>query len=397
MKVVAVESFRVRVPVRPLAEGGVAPYRGSQDPVGVSAAESLLVAVRTDTGLTGWGEMNTGFPPRLDTVLVDELLAPLVVGRDPAPIRALVGAVDSPYWPHLGRPALASALEMALWDLHGQRLGQPVSALLGGRIRDRVPVAYCLGITAPEQAVEVARRVLGDGFRVLKLKIGADLDADLARVRAVVEATGGRLALRLDANQGFDRTTAARLVDGLAGLPVEYVEQPLPVGDLDGMRALRHRGTVPIAANEDAYPAGGLARCLTTGAVDAAVVDLEPAGGLLGLVRSAALAEELHTPLAHHCGWDLGVKAAAMLQLTSTLPAFRLAADSTYTAHADDVLVQPLTTVDGAFVVPDGPGLGVTVDEEKVHRLRADEATVHFGRVDEARPTPTHNPEETPR
>ncbi|WP_432842692.1 mandelate racemase/muconate lactonizing enzyme family protein [Dactylosporangium sp. CA-092794] len=370
MRVVAVDAYRVRVPVRRLTDGGVAPYRGSQDPVGVSTAESLLVAVRTDEGVTGWGEMNTGFPARLDTALVRELLAPLVVGKDPAPVRALVAAADSPYWPHLGRPALASALEMALWDLLGRRLGRPVATLLGGRIRDRVPVAYCLGITDTGRAVEVALRVRAEGFGVLKLKIGRDLAADLARVHAVAEATGGRLLLRLDANQGFDRTAAARLVDGLAGLPVEYVEQPLPVGDLDGMRALRHRGTVPIAANEDAYPAGGLARCLTTGAVDAAVVDLEPAGGLLGLVRAAGLAEELRAPLAHHCGWDLGIKAAAMLQVTSTLPAFSLAADSTYTAHADDVLTQRLSTVDGALLVPDGPGLGVEVDEDRVDRLR---------------------------
>ena len=369
MRITAVDCFHVRVPVRPLTEGGIAPYRGARDAVGVEAAGSLLVAVRTDEGPTGWGEMNTGFGPAVDRSLVRDWIEPALLGADPALIRAAIDRLDTPYWPQFGRRALASAVEMALWDLLGRSLGVPVATLLGGRRRDTVPMAFCLGITPTGDAVATAERIAGEGYRVLKTKVGLDLTADLQRVAAVVDATGGRLALRLDANQAYDRTAAIRLVDALAGLPVEYVEQPLPVGDLAGMRSLAARGRVPVAINEDSYLPGGVARAIREEAADAAVVDLEAAGGVTGLVDLAGLAGAYGLPLAHHCGWDLGVKAALMLQVVSALPAFRLASDSTYPMHSDDVLVERLRAVGGELVVPTGPGLGVEVDEAAVTRL----------------------------
>lgn len=368
-RVTAIDTFHVSVPVRPIAEGGIAPYRGSQDPVGVSRASSLLVAVRTDTGRTGWGEMNTGFPPAVDRALMHDWVEPVLVGQELPSVQALMARLDSPYWPHLGRRALASAVETALWDLLGQQLGVPVSTLFGGALRATIPLAPCLGMTGMDEATAYAVEVLRRGHRVLKTKIATDVDEAVERVRAICDATDGRLRLRLDANQALARTAAAQLVTRLAGLPIEYIEQPLPVADLDGMRALRQRSPVPIAINEDAYLLTGVVDAVRAEATDAAVVDLEPAGGLGGLVTLARTAESLRLPLAHHCGWDLGIKAAAMAQVVAACPAFTLASDSTYADHLDDVLVERLAIADGVLAVPTGPGLGVTVDEDRVRAL----------------------------
>lgn len=370
MRITSVTGHHVRTGVRLIEDGGIAPYAGSQDKAGVSHAQSLLIRVSTDDGVDGWGEINTGFPLAVDRALVDEWIAPTIVGLEAGDIIRVIDALDAPYWPQLGRRALACAVEMALWDILGRSLGVPVSTLLGGRIRERVPVAFCMGLTDVPTAVTIATRAFAAGWTVLKTKIGIDLAGDLERVRAITEATGGGLKLRLDANQALDRVMALRMLPALEGYPIEYVEQPLPVGDFVGCRTLRDRTTVPIAINEDAYMPGGMARAIEHGAIDAAVVDIEGAMGVRGLVELGALGRQFGIPVAHHCGWDLGVKAAMMLQVAAATPGLSLASDSTYAMHLDDVLVTRLSTENGEMAVPLGPGIGVDVDLDAVERLR---------------------------
>lgn len=369
MKITAVECHHVRVPVRRIEDGGIAPYAGSRDAVGVTTAKAMLLCIRTDGGVSGWGEMNTGFGRGVDRALVEHWIEPALVGQDPTRIRSTMARVDAPYWPQFGRLALACAAEMALWDLLARSMDRPVSALLGGRVRDEVPVAFCIGITSAEVAADVARRAYDGGWRVLKTKIGLDLDADVERVQAIVDATDGGLKLRLDANQGYNRVSALAMLREMSGFPIEYIEQPLPVTDFAGNRSLMERGALPIAINEDAYTHGGVARGISERAIDAAVVDIEGLGGVNGLLQVAALGDAFNIPMAHHCGWDLGVKAAMMLQVVAATPALSLASDSTYAMHLDDVLVERLCTVDGAMAVPDGPGIGIEVDEDAVRRL----------------------------
>lgn len=369
MRIVAVEHHHVGVSVRHLDDGGIAPYAGSQDDVGREVAESLLLAVRTDEGIVGWGEMNTGFGPGVDKALVEHWIEPGLIGADPRQVGAAMARLSAPYWPHIGRQALCSAAEMALWDIAARAQENSVAQLLGGPIRAEVPVALCLGITSEQQAADVAARALESGWGVLKTKIGLDADADLRRIRAIVDATDGQLRLRLDANQALDRLTALALVSRLQDAPVEYLEQPLPVGDVAGHRTLLERSTVPIAINEDAYLLGGVHRAIDEGSADAAVVELEATGGVRGMVELAVLAQAHSLPLAHHCSWDLGVKTAMMLQVISALPALSLAADSTHAMHLDDVVSAGLETENGRMRVPTGPGIGVEIDDEAVRRL----------------------------
>lgn len=369
MRIRSVTGHHVQVPVRLIADGGIAPYAGSQDKAGVTTAQSLLVRVETESGVVGWGEMNTGFPRAVDDVLVREWIAPAIVGADATRIRETMALLDAPYWPQFGRLALACAVEMALWDVTARSMDRPIAALLGGRVRDAVQVAFCVGITSADVAAQIARRAYDAGWRVLKTKIGLDLDADLERVQAIVDATDGKMRLRLDANQGYDRIGALTMLRELQPFPVEYIEQPLPIADYVGTRSLVERGLLPIAINEDAYTRGGIARGIAERAVDAVVVDIEGVAGLHGLVEAAAMATAFSIPMAHHCGWDLGVKTAMMLQAVAALPGLSLASDSTYAMHLDDVLVERLVTEQGAMSVPTGPGIGVTVDEDALRRL----------------------------
>src|SRR5690625_1672105 len=195
MKITALNYFHVQTDVKLSSDGGIAPYAGSQDSVGVTTAQSLLIRIDTNEGISGWGEMNTGFGRGVDRALVETWMAPILVGRDPTRILKNIELLDAPYWPQLGRRSLACAVEMAMWDILGKSVNRPVSTLLGGQLRDEVPVAFCLGITTPEVAAEVAKNAFDSGWGVFKTKIGLDPEEDLRRVAAITEATGGKMKL----------------------------------------------------------------------------------------------------------------------------------------------------------------------------------------------------------
>lgn len=375
MRITSLDSYHTRIPLKPISDGGIAPYISHNGPSGMHYAESLLIAIRTDDGITGWGETNTGFGRAIDETFVREWWSPKLIGKDPTLIRPTMASLDedAPFWPQYNRPGISCAIEMALWDLLGRALATPISTLLGGRIRNEVSVAFCFGIADVPTTVSTAARICDEGYSVLKTKIGLDMHADLDRVQAIVDATEGQLRLRLDANEGYSRVEALELVGKLAGMPIEYVEQPLAIGDYAGMASLLQRSPVPVAVNEDTYMPGGLMRAIEEKSTDAAVVDVEATGGVSGLVELAGFAHSNRVPLAHHCAFDTGVKTAMMLQVVSALPAFVLASDSTYSMHLEDVLEARLETVGGRLLVPTGPGIGVDVNEDAVRSLRADQ------------------------
>ncbi len=137
-------------------------------------------------------------------------------------------------------------------------------------------------------------------------------------------------------------------------------------------RSLRARTKTPIAINEDCYIRHNLFECIKRNAIDIAVVDLDQIGGITRMTKIANLCSEAGLPLAHHCGFDMGIKLAAILHVNAALEAFTHAMDSTYMAHQDDILTEKIVVKDGNYLVPELPGLGITVDEEKVEKYTVD-------------------------
>jgi L-alanine-DL-glutamate epimerase-like enolase superfamily enzyme len=144
------------------------------------------------------------------------------------------------------------------------------------------------------------------------------------------------------------------------------MEQPVRVNDHATLRALRGRTRQPIAPNEDAYVPQNLRRMIDAGAMDAAVLDLTPAGGIAGLRQAVGIVEDAGIPAAHHCAFDLGIRTAAILHAVHGLPGFDLPPDSVYYGWADDVIADPFAFDGPRLTVPDGPGLGVTADPDAV-------------------------------
>lgn len=367
-----VEAIPIEVDITPLEDGGIAPYVSNHD--SIESRRRMLIRIETDEGIVGWGEFLMTMKSAAATRgIVDHVIAPELIGRSTAEIRDFV---EGFYFPYSSVDAAIGGIEMALWDVRGKELGVPIYELLGGATRREIPVAYSLGILGPEESAEHAAQVRQKGYDIIKTKAGHDWREDIERLVAMHEAVDGALEFRLDPNQGWSSDETVRVAAALedAGIYLQYLEQPMRVDTFGAYQALRSRIQTPIAVNEDTYSRFNLFHLLTSAAVDVAVVDIVPSGGILRTRELAALAEHAGVSVAHHNGFDLGIKTAAVLHTIATTPAIDLPPDTVYYAWDGHTLEDPLEIVDGAMIVPDGPGLGVTVDEDRIAALRTDEA-----------------------
>src|SRR6476660_8167753 len=200
----------------------------------------VFVRLETSDGHVGWGEAAClGGPTWSEEsaesvqVVLERYVAPWLVGRDASgiePLRIEMGRRVQ------GNPFARAAVEMALWDLNGRALGVPVHRLLGGRVRDRVPLSWSLAVADGGAEIAEAREKVAKGHRIFKIKTAAHPVAeDVARVRAIREAVGPEVRLRVDANQGWDRPAALKAIRAMEPYDLDFVEQPVPRWDLDGL------------------------------------------------------------------------------------------------------------------------------------------------------------------
>lgn len=379
MRITDVQMFPVRAQVIPIEEGGIAPYKGSKDAGdGTSAATSALYKVSTDEGIVGWGEMNMIVSLAMTRVILNDILCPALIGRDPFQLNEIKTRIDSLYNPDINVLHFMSGVEMALWDIKGKATAQPVYKLLGGKVRDSAPIAYAMGIMADDRTRFKIEQIRSLGYRCIKTKGGTDLEQDIKRAFFMREIAGQGMDLRVDMNQGYSLESALVYLQAVEDCRLQYVEQPIRVRSPEGYRSLRMRSRVPIAINEDCYIPGEFFRAVMMNAVDVGVVDMESIGGISELIKLAHIAEAANVSLAHHCAWDMGIKTAAIVHAVCALEAFRLPMDSTYHAHAMDPLKEPLEICDGAYVLPERPGLGIEVDEEKVRCMTEENYTERY-------------------
>jgi len=389
MRVTDIELIPVSIPTRPLEEElGLAPYVGGPSIADVpahhtfeealakcqdvgTARGAILVRVDTDAGISGWGEMPG--PLNVARAVLDSAIEPALVGEPVWDVESFVDAAGRGGYNRSNLP-FVGGVEMALWDALGKEAEKPVYQLLGGKCVESVPIAFCLGLLTPENSREKAQEAADHGFSVLKTKASRYWRTDVERVRAMHDAVDGALDFRVDPNRqwGFEDAVrvGAKLED--AGIHLQYLEQPIEVNSFDTLATLRERLTQPIAINEDAYIPQNIFQSVKRDAVDAAVVDLQPVGGISRMRRLAALALESNISLAHHSGHDLGLKNAAKAHLAAATPELNLALDSTYYAAEGGVLETPLPIEDGRMPVPDRPGLAGPVDEAAIDRYRTD-------------------------
>jgi L-alanine-DL-glutamate epimerase-like enolase superfamily enzyme len=347
----------VRIPQKP----PIAPYQSRYR--ATSEKEALLLRLETDTGLVGWGESPLDWLHKSFEGAPEELLRRHVVGRDPFDLEAW-------YAENRLGSYLASGVEMAMWDLIGQAMRQPLYKLLGGAVRKRIPLAACMGIRPYEEAKAIAKQYVEMGFSTLKTKAGRRAEEDLEMVRGIRDGVGDKLKLRIDPNQGYAPEVAIPLARDLEPYHLEYFEQPMPQGLIADAARLRRVTQTPIALNESVTTPEVVMQILQLHAADVLLPDTYQCAGILGVKKVAALAEAAGVPCVFHCAHDLGLKTAAMLHIVASSPGFTLANDCTYYGLVDDIITRLHRIEHGFMEVPEGPGLGVKVDEKKVAKYR---------------------------
>jgi L-alanine-DL-glutamate epimerase-like enolase superfamily enzyme len=358
MKITQLHALRVRIPQKP----PIAPYQSRYR--ATSAKEALFVRLETDTGLVGWGETPEDWLAKSYEGTPEDRLRAAALGRDPFDLERWYAENN------LGSSYLASGVEMALWDLIGKATGQPLYRLLGGAVRKKIELAACMGIRPYDEAKAIAQQYLEAGFTTLKTKAGRRPEEDLEMVRGIRDGVGDRLKLRIDPNQGYAPAVAFPLARDLEAYHLEYFEQPMPLGLIADAARLRRQTRTPIALNESVTTPEITLQILRLDAADVLLPDTYQCGGILGVKKVATLAEAAGVPCVFHCAHDLGLKTAAMLHVVTSTPNFPLANDCTYYGLEDDI-ISPLHRIErGTMTVPEAPGLGVTVDEQKVAKYR---------------------------
>ena len=392
MTIQSIETIPIEIPGRRLGEPfGITPYvaGGRLDDLPTSltfeealeendgatmGASKLLVRIETDDGVTGWGEMKVP-SVAVGQTTIESLIAPAVIGREVWEIEAFLdefAGFSSMYYTDV--TPMLGGVEMAMWDAWAKQLEVPLHRLLGGKCVDRVPISFCLGLLTPEDSRQHAQFALEQGFSVLKTKASRYWEADVDRVIAMHDETDGSLEFRVDPNQrwSFEDTVrfAARLED--AGIYLQYLEQPIRVDTFGTYKRLRERLRTPIAVNEDAYFQYHIGHLLAEDAIDAAVIDMVPAGGILNLKRLAGLCAQSGISVSHHDNFDLGLKVAAKLHVIAATPSINLPPDVTYYTFIDDILAEPLQLEEGTLAVPDRPGIAGELDESVIEEYRTD-------------------------
>lgn len=336
----------------------------------------VFVRVETAGGLVGWGEATLEGREGAVEGAIDDFRR-ILVGHDAGRIRELVHLMTRHgYWE--SGPVISSAVggvEIALWDVLGKALQQPVHALLGGAMRERMPVysnAWYFGSDSPEDFAACARETTAAGYTALKFDpfgtaeftmSAAELDDAIARVTAVREAVGPRVSLLIEGHGRFGVETAIRAGHALAPLGIAFFEEPVVPGDVAALARVARAVPVPIAAGERSYD---LADCRRV--IDAGAAVLQPdvihVGGILRTLEVAAIANAASVAVAPHNASG-PIATAATLQVSALVPNLLIQEmfAPTDAVWKDDICPPPVTIADGHVRVPQGPGLGVELDE----------------------------------
>jgi muconate cycloisomerase len=366
MRIAAIGVAVVEVPRLP-AFGGAAKTALGAAPV----SEHAIVLVETDLGITGLGEIASVFARRgrLYAREVESVLAPALLGEDPRRIGFLARRMDLALD---GAEPAKAGIEMALFDIVGKAAGVPVYQLLGGRMRERIPLSYSVPWGQPDEMAAFAVERVRWGHRTIKVKVGQDPKDDVAAVLAVRRAIGPEVRLRVDANMAWGSAKQAiGLIERMLQAELELVEQPVGRGELDAMAEIRAAVPVPLMADESVWTPSDAAEVIRRRAADIVNVYVSEAGGLLAAQRIFHLCEGAGLPCMIGAMPELGIGTAAQIHLGLAMANLGPDSDTCGSLyHQQDLLAEPLRLEAGFAYAPDGPGLGVALDMMALERWR---------------------------
>ncbi|MCB0170051.1 MAG: mandelate racemase/muconate lactonizing enzyme family protein [Anaerolineae bacterium] len=345
-----------------------------------------LVRVETDAGIVGYGEASTSYGhiyPNVVEAIVDAAIAPAIMGKDPLDIRSRVHDMKLYIHPWLGWEGISAqvigAVEIALWDILGKVKEMPICHLFGAH-RDKIPL-YGTGTVRPMKEGEdpkwhgkYFKELLDSGFQGIKTRISSGIEPDVAQVAAVRDYIGPGVRLMVDGYFCYTPSTAIKLAKAIAEYDIYWLEEPIPQHMLPGLARLHEESPVPIAYGERTYSLSGFEILINRRAVDILQPDVAVCGGLIECIEIDALAKAHNLKVFPHIGGLSAVGLAANLHLASIIKSEMLEYDGNpYQPLRDELLKDPIFSwdrvEDGCLKVPDGPGLGIEIDESAFEKF----------------------------
>jgi L-alanine-DL-glutamate epimerase-like enolase superfamily enzyme len=343
-----------------------------------SLAALVLVEVRTDDGIVGYGEALARSSLRSFVSVIEDVLTPVIMGQNPFDVERLWQRMLRVFTGRTGGlvQTAASAIDIALWDIMGKATGQPIHRLLGSMGRDRIP-AYASSVSwaSDDTAITQTTAALERGFSMIKIKIGPPVEKALARAKLIRKVAGDGVKLCADGNCAFDFDDTIRLASGLRDLDYFWLEEPMIIEDNEGYHRLRQQMPIRLAAGEGEHTVYGCRDLISRGSVGVIQPDVCRSGGISETRRIAQLAYAFNIPFAPHVGFSGAVCVAAGLQLSAAAP--------NLLAFECMIFPNPLreelatvdlggsgTLIDGAVMMPTGPGLGIEIDQKALERFQ---------------------------
>lgn len=330
--------------------------------LGRITGEEVLVRIRTEGGLVGWGEASPRAPitgeMSASAVAVGKGLAPVVLNRDPFDLARIVADMDTLT---VGNPSIKAAIEMALWDICGKLAGQPVCHLLG-QYRDSFETDRTVYLDEPKAMAQKAREIIRAGYRIIKVKVGQTPESDVARLSAIRAAVGEKIGIRIDANQGWTREAAVYALRRMEEFNVEFCEQPVAHWDWDGLRYVHERSRIPIMADESIHEPSDVIECVRRSAANLINVKLMKSGGILKAVQTAEIADAANIQCMFGCMAETRIALTAAAHVVAAKKCVIYADLDSFTEHKTDPVIGGMQVKDGIVSVSETPGLGLDLD-----------------------------------
>lgn len=370
MKIDRVKAYGLALPQRITYKMSVATY---------SQLRSVLVEVETDEGHVGVGQASITAPaysPYGETLegavhAVNEVLGPSILGLDPLAVEL---AHSRMHRAMQGNPSAKTAIDLALHDIAGLALGVPVCSLLGGPIRTEIPLLASIGFFPTEELVDLAVEAVGQGYQVLKIRVGENLKTDEANLSALRKRLGDDFPISVDFNQALSEVhgrpdQAIGYIRRLERYGIDTAEQPVAGWDFENMARICDAIDTPIIADESIWTLQDAQRSIQMGAGDIIKIKIMKTCGLLGARKMAALCEAAGVPLIIGHGIAGAIQNAAEAHLAAALPNWKAPGEMNGFLKLERDAAAPLEFANGALRMSGAAGLGISFNRSEVEAL----------------------------
>ena len=333
---------------------------------------ALIVQVATDDGLTGIGECVVRSAPKATKFLVEDMLAPLIVGKDPINTAGLwwdmFSAMRTRGHTKGHFVEAISGIDVALWDIIGKAHKLPVYKALHGFGRDTLPAygssVFCDDI---DKMASKAREFLKMGYTAIKIKLGMGIKTDVEAIKEIRSSVGEDVLLMVDANSRYDAGAAIRLGRKLEPFNIDWFEEPVPPYDFRGYRQVKQGQPLPVAGGEGEFSLYGFRDLLATEALDIIQPDIGRVGGFTEGMRIAALAQADNLSISPHTGMFSALNVIVAMHYAAAAPNFLIFEFMEIDHPLMDIFKTPMIRPENGIIqMPEDPGLGVELDMKKI-------------------------------